>query len=1844
MTSDAEFSCDGSDGEDRIAVVGMAGRFPGAPDIRALWELSVAGGTGVVPTERAGTPGGVYGVLGGTDRFDAAFFGIPDHEAVLIDPQQRVFLEVVQHALDDAGVDPAATDVCTAVYAAAAPNVARNPATTPSGRYEWDLANGVDYLATRVAYRLGLRGEAITVQTACSSSLVAVHLAAQSLLSGQSDLAVAGGVAIPDDQTGYVVEEGMIASPTGACRPFDIAADGAVPGAGAAAVVLKRLPDALLAGNRVLAVILGSAINNDGATKVGFIAPSPTGQAEVIAMAHAVAGIDAATIGYFETHGTATALGDQVEIEGLRRALAASRDTDRPAAALGSLKANCGHLDRAAGVSGLIRAILVLEHGIVPPMAGCTRPNPDLDLAGAGLMLPVTAAAWPRPGPRRAGVSSFGVGGTNVHVVLEQAPDPAPDQRLIPERASLWPVSAHSPTSLQSWVADIDPTADPADVAAALARRRPRRWRSWKVQPGTDAAEGRTPIESIDDPQVVFAFPGQGEAFVDGIRELYDSEPVYRDTLDRCARTVRDLAGWDLRDGLYEPISSAARAARSVDMARFQPALFAVEWALARLWSSWGVRPAAVLGHSLGEVTAAACAGVLSEESALALVVQRSRLIESTPLGATLAVGMSAQDIAAFCTRGLELAADNGEELSTVTGPEDAVAALEVTLAERGVFRRRLNIRHSPHGSAMLPLAEQLTAAIGQLELSAPAIPIVSNVSGDWAGAEIAEPWYWGRQLSSPVRFREQLDRVAALSEAVVVVVGPGAGFARMVANELSGLVAGVVHPYGYQQDGWHATTRAQWLGAAGEAWAHGAHVDLDVLCPATGRHVTLPPTRFDHTVCLPRKAPVPVRSVGTDPPDRYADPGAWLTRTSWQPVTAPAGEDRAVQWLLPADEARRVWFAGLGQAARAVGREVLQPLVHLGDDEPRRPLDLLWWPDPNGEILAEAASIVAHRGGIRLWIVQSRSTALRHDEGGALAAVRVVPQEFPGTSANLVHISSVDATAEADTVVRLLATRLDGDVFDVKGDLASVQEHHQVWPGWSPRPLRAGGCYLVTGGLGRVGQALTTALSRVVPASFELVGRQSTAAVADTLAALRDRVEPRSQLNYTSVDVTDAAGLGRHLDRLRALHQRIDGVIHAAGVTDRSLFRLAADTGPDDLARLRAAKVEGTLALARTLEKTDADFVLLCSSLSVILGGVRFGAYVAANAWQSEFARRRHLDGDRRWLSVEWDAWLAPGRIRDNDLDAGPARYALDDDDGSEVLRRVLACDEPVIAVSTAPLAKRIAATRRELGAEPTSRLVLQGASADLASVKDTVRQVLAEVLHTVPKSDSTDLRTCGVESLATLQIVGRLREALGVRISLAGAMRALSVDGLATLALGPSTTQEEVHPELVVVHGRDGRVAFPTTPTQRRWLELLPEGYGGIDLVVDVGGPVESARLHAAVRSTIERHTGLRTLFARTAMSWVQTVGPVPEVPMRDLTGLPERERLDVVGAAAQTAHRSGFEVERRSPFHVELYRLAENRHALLIHAHHVLFDGWSSSLFLRDVAQTALGAAAPSAEPPLQYVDYALAQEKYLVGEAFRCERRYWQETFRGSRGPTRLEGRDGDRSAEEGGDMLPFDISTPIWRGLGDRAVDCATTRFVLLMSAYSMLLHEQSGEFDLVVGTTAAARPTVQTEQIVGVFVNPLPIRLRVNRDASVADYIQHVHDRLAGFHEHGYYPLEDLVAEVEPFIGMGLNDTFHCYLLYQNYWRPDETGLTFRPLPIAETHHKLMRDTEIVLTDHDDGGRGEFWWRPQRFSLGWARESVQRFVELLEQLANVESYPRQVCDLVRPLMTPSPAG
>jgi acyl transferase domain-containing protein len=611
---------------------------------------------------------------------------------------------------------------------------------------------------------------------------VAVHLAAQSLLSGQSDVSIVGGVSIATDQTGYTVGDGLISSPTGVCRPFDIEADGTVPGSGVGVVVLKRLVDAQRDGDRVRAVILGSAVNNDGGAKIGFMAPSPLGQAEVIATAHAVAQVRAGSIAYVESHGTATQLGDQIEVEGLRMAFELDSGRTRPTA-LGSLKANCGHLDHAAGISALIRTVLAIEHGVIPPMANCTKPSPDLDLETASLFVPLAAVPWPaEPGPRRAGVSAFGVGGTNAHVVVQQAP-PVP-ARAVPAPASgeaLWPLSGHSAEAaraLETGLGACGPrtSADEftaADVAGALARRRAGVWRSWRVVDGSPPAGGAVagcsdaaaPVRAADAPRVVFAFPGLEEPNIDGMQDLYVNEPVFARSIDRCAALMRSMAGWDLVDDLY---GDGVAAPSHGDGSRLrQPALFAVEWALTQLWQSWGVRAEAVIGHGSGEIAAAAAAGAMAEEQAVRLALMREGL---------------------------------------------------------------------PQPSLRQP------------ELTPPTARVVSSATGTWAGDEVATPEYWSRQPSQPERFHEGLDTIVSLQEALVIVVGPGAEFARMVEQTLTGRVLGVAHPYARTVDGGTATrTRGDWLDAAGKSWSLGAPVDLSTLCPATERHVPLPPTHFDH-------------------------------------------------------------------------------------------------------------------------------------------------------------------------------------------------------------------------------------------------------------------------------------------------------------------------------------------------------------------------------------------------------------------------------------------------------------------------------------------------------------------------------------------------------------------------------------------------------------------------------------------------------------------------------------------------------------------------------------------------------------------------------------------------------------------------------------------------------------------------------------------------------------------------------------------------------------------------------------------------------------------------------------
>ncbi|MCS6844070.1 MAG: type I polyketide synthase, partial [Caldilineales bacterium] len=644
-----------------VAIVGMAGRFPGAPDVETFWEHLRRGVEGVrdftdeemlaASASPADLANPLYvrrgGALEGIELFDAAFFGIYPREAEIMDPQQRLFLETAWEALERAGYNPETYPGAIGVFAGMGLstylmfNLLQNRSVRETVLpYQLGLANDKDYLATRVAYKLNLRGPSLTVQTACSTSLMAVHLACQSLLNYGCDMALAGGVTVnPRQKAGYLYQEGGILSPDGYCRPFDARANGTVSGNGVGIVVLKRLADALADGDTVYAVIRGTAANNDGSAKVGFTAPSVEGQAEVIANAQAIADVTPDTISYVEAHGTGTSLGDPIEIAALTEVWR-RQGANRPhVCAIGSVKSNVGHLDAAAGIASLIKVALALHHEAIPPSLHYTAPNPNIDFVHSPFFVNAALRPWPRtPGrPRRAGVSSFGIGGTNVHAVLEEAPEgvPAPAEERPSRPWQLLLLSARTPTALDQATRNLadhlrrQTDADLPDVAYTLQVGR-KHFPHRRMVVCRSAAEGVAALEEpghsltaeapADPAGVVFMFSGQGSQYVGMARDLYEREPVFRAELDHCCALLQRHLGFDLRSVLFPaPSDETVASHRLIQTAVTQPALFAVEYALARHWMAWGVQPAAMIGHSIGEYVAACLAGVFSLEDALAL-------------------------------------------------------------------------------------------------------------------------------------------------------------------------------------------------------------------------------------------------------------------------------------------------------------------------------------------------------------------------------------------------------------------------------------------------------------------------------------------------------------------------------------------------------------------------------------------------------------------------------------------------------------------------------------------------------------------------------------------------------------------------------------------------------------------------------------------------------------------------------------------------------------------------------------------------------------------------------------------------------------------------------------------------------------------------------------------------------------------------------------------------------------------------------------------------------------------------------------------------------------------------
>jgi phthiocerol/phenolphthiocerol synthesis type-I polyketide synthase E len=1170
-----------------IAVIGMAGRFPGADHVAAFWQnlelgretiatfspdaLRAAGVDERLLADPAYVP--AAGVLDGPDLFDAGFFGVAPQEAALLDPQRRIFLECAWQALEDAGYDPATCGRTVGVFAGESLNgylleVLRARAADARGLSALDtlVSNDKDHLTTFVSYKLDLRGPSVAVQTACSTSLVAVHLACHSLLLGECDLALAGGVTVRvPHRAGYLFEPEGIRSPDGHCRAFDAGARGTVFGSGAGIVVLKRLDEALADRDSIVAVIRSSAINNDGAAKVGYTAPGVGGQAAVIATALAVAGVDPASVGYVEAHGTGTPLGDPIELAALTEAF---RGTSRTGfCALGSVKTNVGHLETAAGIAGLIKAALAVQRGKIPPSLHFQKPNPEIDFAASPFRVNTGLCDWPADlSPRRAGVSSFGIGGTNAHVLLEEAP---PAAAVSPAaRRPLLALSARSPEALAARRRDLAEhlaapgagggPADLADVAYTLQvgrRAFAHRWaapcasREEALRLLADAEAGQAGVAPESGPRrVVFLFPGQGAQRPGMGADLYREEPVFRASIDRSAEAAGEIAGRDLREMLEPAVEGDSSPLDRTELA--QPALFAFELALAELWGSWGIRPAAMIGHSLGEYVAACLAGVWTPEEALALVAARARRIQALPPGAMLVAALAPTELELLLEDGLALAAVNSPRQSVASGPEDEIAALAEDLTRRGVAHRRLATRHAFHAPLLEPVLAPFAEEVARSRPRPPRLPFVSSLTGRWiTEAEATDPRYWAGQMRRTVLFADGLAEIAAWDDALLVEVGPGRALAAAVRESLPGREAVASLDPGLE----HGGEGERLLAGLARLWTAGAAVSWPEFHQSERRRrVPLPTYPFER------------RRFWVDPPAESA-PEARFHALSWRldpapPVRRPRREGE--RWLLlgggglterlaaglRADGAevvvaergeRFLRLAGDRFRVRPERRADLQALFEdlaLAGRVPQAAMDL--WsvaPPPNGNggpaapaagrcagLTALAEGLAAPGGGEgrrpRLVLVASGAEEVEsRDEVRSEAAVaaalgRGLAGRFPGLDSRVVDVEAPGGDGEAEA----LAGRLLAEIARDGGTARVALRGARRWlSGFVPLQLdeapaegglAPGGCLLVSGDIRAFGAPALAALAELgAPPVFLQTDRGDAEALGRAIAALEE-------------------------------------------------------------------------------------------------------------------------------------------------------------------------------------------------------------------------------------------------------------------------------------------------------------------------------------------------------------------------------------------------------------------------------------------------------------------------------------------------------------------------------------------------------------------------------------------------------------------------------------------------------------------------------------------------------------------------------------------------------------------
>lgn len=1887
-----------------LAIVGMSVRFPGAADYHEFWD-NLANGVESVsfatkeeinssPEYRQMAKSSSFvpckgGVLPDKGGFDAAFFGYQPKEAELMDPQIRIFHEVTWAALEDAGYPPGLYSGRIGVFAGANSSYYWEVLTEASGKlaefgkFEGSQLNTKDSMAKLLSYKFNLTGPSWMIHTNCSTSLVAVHQACRSLLLGECEMAVAGGVGIVyNDELGYLYQDGMIASPDGHCKAFDIEAGGTVGGEGCGVIVLKPLKKALADNDHIHAIIKGSAVNNDGNLKVGYTAPSVKGQYAVIRSALSFSKVSPASITYVETHGTATKLGDSIEVAALKKAYGYDRHTP---CAIGSVKTNIGHLDSAAGIAGLVKTVLCLQHGKLVPSLHFNQLNPEIEMDDADIYVCNRLTEWDRrEGVLRAGVSSFGIGGTNAHVILEEPP--AKTERKQETAAHVLLVSAKSAAALDASttrLADFikqNPAADIRDLAFTLQTGRttfPYK-RMVLCQSGEEAVsflETQHPQYvrthySQEKKKLVFLFPGQGAQYLNMAAGLYQHNTFFAGEIDKCAAIVSKIGGDDVLGVLFGSDEAAITATIHA-----QPLLFIVEYALARLLIRYAGEPSAMIGHSLGELVAACLSGVMELEDALKIVVRRGQVMQEVSHGAMLSILLPEEQLLPLLTGfQLDIAAVNTQDLCVVSGEEEEISAFESMLTAMGYPASRLPTSHASHSAMMSAAVPAFEKFLEDIDLKNPRIPFISSVTGGWIEDGMAtSAQYWGQHILATVRFKNGVDTLLKDEQCIFVEVGPGNALSAFIKGHESRKPSQQVvnllrHPKDTMEDGMYLSDKI------GQLWLYGVAVNWTVLHEhAVVKRVPLPAYPFEHKRYWVDEDPFALYTAASG--DQRLKVNDWFNYPAWQQSQSSGAHNReAVTWVtfiadpllansLQLSPGNCIQVSeGQAFATGNDGNLVIDPhnandwerLMDRVNDMTQQPIGFIYSAEAGRGYydllyLCKAVGRLKNHHRIPLKVLLPEvhritgAEKISPDKSAIAAAIRVIQQEFPSLVCQLIDIDGTHP-ATCRTLRRELELNTNDRVVAIRNGVRWTLGFRSAGINGNQAAVlvKPDGVYVITGGTGTVGLRHARFLLSYPGTKVVILGRRELSretpgnvhqpADLQLLEAFNQLDPAGDRLYYRRADVGNYASLKHCLDDCIAVLGRIDGIIHAAALSnDKSTETGIVSLSGKDIDTQFYAKVQGAKNIAAITREIPVDFVLATSSLSAFLGGVGFYAYAASNAVLDTLAVLENDTGTTRWITVNWDGWSET-----------PDDGLIDDQEAMEALALVLSDTAPdQLTVSLTSLQARIkkwidtdfSATEDnsspDIDNEDIRPQMTVSYKAPVSELHKQLADIWSEAFGYRKIGIDDDFFELGGNSLKMLMLIARIQKKLSASVSVDFFFKNPTISRISDYI----DKFEEVTYKAIPKAEKREYYRLSSAQQKQFILQQINDNSTAYNetQVFRVFGPLDAKEIERAVNLIMDRHEILRTritLLNEQPVQWI-TNRQVFRVAVSEIE---EKDIEKEIGEFIRP-----FNLAHPPFLRIGIFYLKEKKEEtiLVVDMHHLVTDEVSFGNFVKELQLVISGQPLPPMD--IQYKDYAMWQGAMKHTSTMEARRQFWMQLFEGS-----LPVLD-----------LPYDFPRPALKTyLGERiyfALDneenqallafCEKSGYTLYMftlAVYTVLLSKLSGNDDIILGSPVSGRDKLEMQGLIGMFVNTLPLRLQLKREQTFLFFLETVKEVVISVFQHQDYPFEQLIEDLAVRRTPDRNPLFDVWFVLQNV-DSEEAGLAGLAITPYDYNYASSK-WDLTLQASQYGGQVDFMIEYNQALF--RRETATAFsTYYLKMIREILVNPSICIDAINPLQT-----